>query len=141
MVEEDEEELRRIKERKMREMEKRRKEKEKAATEKSIDQPITVTDGTFREMIEKHPLLIIDCWAPWCPPCSMIAPILEELAKEYAGKVVIGKLNTDENPRTASELGITAIPTLFIYKNGQLVDNVVGALPKKQLEAKIKEWL
>lgn len=106
-----------------------------------IDHPLTVSDDTFRETIKKYPLVVVDCWAPWCAPCRYVAPIIEELAKEYAGKVVFGKLNVDENPRTAMEFGIMAIPTLLVCKKGKLVDNVVGALPKKHLEAKIREWL
>ncbi len=143
VVSDEEREMERIRERKMREME----EKVKAMKEvgekggEVIDHPLTITDGTFVEAVKKYPLLVVDCWAPWCGPCKMIAPVLEEMAKEYAGKVVFGKLNVDENPRIATEYAIMAIPTLFIFKNGEPVDVIQGALPKPYLEARIKEWL
>lgn len=136
-------EMERIRERKMREMEERvnaSKEGVETAGE-LIDHPIKITDSTFVETVKKYPLVIVDCWAPWCGPCKMIAPILEEMAKEYAGRIVFGKLNVDENPRIASEYAIMAIPTLFIFKNGEPVDVIQGALPKPYFEAKVKEWL
>lgn len=143
VVSDEERGMDRIRERKMREME----EKVKAMKEggekggEVIDHPLTITDGTFVEAVKKYPLLVADCWAPWCGPCKMVAPVLEEMAKEYAGRVVFGKLNVDENPRIATEYAIMAIPTLFIFKNGEPVDVIQGALPKPYLEARIKEWL
>jgi len=143
VVSDEEREMERIRERKMREME----EKVKAMKEggekggEIIDRPMTITDGTFVDAVKKYPLLVVDCWAPWCGPCKMIAPIFEEMAKEYAGRVVFGKLNVDENPKIATEYAIMAIPTLFIFKNGEPVDVIQGALPKPYLEARIKEWL
>ncbi len=143
VVSDEEREMERIRERKMRDME----EKVKAMKEggekggEVIDHPMVITDGTFVEAVKKYPLLVVDCWAPWCGPCKMIAPVLEEMAKEYAGRVVFGKLNVDENPRIATEYAIMAIPTLFIFKNGEPVDVIQGALPKPYLEARIKEWL
>jgi len=136
-------EIERIKERKMREMEeeiKAMKEGRKKGLG-AIDQPLTMDDNSFVETIRKYPLVVVDCWAPWCGPCKMIAPVIEELAKEYAGKVVFGRLNVDDNPRTATEFAIMAIPTLFIFKHGEPVDVVQGAVPKQHLEAKVKEWL
>ncbi|MBC8521404.1 MAG: thioredoxin [Candidatus Syntrophoarchaeum sp.] len=103
--------------------------------------PLTIDDNSFIETVRKYPLVVVDCWAPWCGPCRMVAPVIEELSKEYAGKVVFGKLNVDENPRVAAEFAIMAIPTLFIFKNGEPVDVIQGALPKQYLEAKVKEWL
>jgi len=140
---EEEMEIERIKERKMREMEaeiKAMKEGRKKE-EGIIDHPLTIDDDSFVETVRKYPLLVVDCWAPWCAPCRMVAPVIEELSKEYAGKVVFGKLNVDENPRVATEFAIMAIPTLFIFKNGEPVDVIQGALPKQYLEAKVKEWL
>jgi len=136
-------EMERIREQKMRAMEERVKAmKEGGETGGAvIDHPITINDGTFIEAVKKYPLLVVDCWAPWCGPCKMIAPVLEEMAREYAGRVVFGKLNVDENPKIAMEYAIMAIPTLFIFKNGEPVDVIQGALPKQYLEAKIKEWL
>lgn len=103
----------------------------------SIDKPIVVSDRNFDQTVKNYPLVIVDCWAAWCAPCRAIAPIVEELAKEYSGKVVFGKLNVDENPETADKFGIKAIPTLLVMKNGAEVDRIVGLLPKSQLEAKI----
>jgi len=140
---EDEMEIERIKERKLREMEaeiKAMKEGKKREVG-VIDHPLTIDDNSFVETVRKYPLVVVDCWAPWCGPCRMVAPVIEELAKEYAGKVVFGKLNVDENPRVATEFAIMAIPTLFIFKNGEPVDVIQGALPKQYLEAKVKEWL
>ena len=136
-------EIEKIKERKMREMEeeiKARKESGKKGLG-AIDQPLTMDDNSFVETVRKYPVVVVDCWAPWCGPCKMIAPVIEELAKEYAGKVVFGKLNVDDNPKTATEFAIMAIPTLFIFKHGEPVDVVQGAVPKPYLEAKVKEWL
>ncbi|MEM3088896.1 MAG: thioredoxin [Candidatus Bathyarchaeia archaeon] len=108
---------------------------------KTIDEPILVTDENFNEVIQLHSLMIIDCWAPWCGPCKMVAPILDEMAKDYAGKVVFGKLNVDENPRTAMQFAIMAIPTLLIIKNGNVVDRIVGAVPRETIESKIQAYL
>ncbi|MGA8905290.1 MAG: thioredoxin [Candidatus Bathyarchaeia archaeon] len=106
----------------------------------SIDKPIVVSDRNFDQTVKNYPLVVVDCWAAWCAPCRAIAPIVEELAKEYSGKVVFGKLNVDENPETADKFGIKAIPTLLVMKNGAEVDRVVGLLPKSQLEAKISSF-
>jgi len=141
IVNEQEMEIERIKARKMREMDEELKAMSEGRTKGVIDHPLTIDDGTFVETVRKYPLVVVDCWAPWCGPCKMVAPVIDELAKEYAGKVVFGKLNVDENPRIASEFAIMAIPTLFIFKNGDPVDVIQGALPKPYLEAKIKEWL
>jgi len=98
---------------------------------------ITVTDDKFEDTIQKYPLVVVDCWAPWCAPCNMIAPIVEDLAREYQGRIVFGKLNTDENQETLKEYNIMSIPTLLIFKNGKLVDRSVGAMPKEELEPEI----
>jgi thioredoxin 1 len=136
-------EMERIREKKMREMEEQGKaNKEGGETSGAvIDHPVKITDSTFVETVKKYPLVVIDCWAQWCGPCRMVAPIVDELAKEYAGKIVFGKLNVDENPRISSEFAIMAIPTIFIFKNGEPVDVVQGAMPKPYFEAKLKEWL
>lgn len=102
--------------------------------------PIEVTDESFREIASKSDLLVLDCWAPWCMPCRMLAPTIDELARDYAGKVVFGKLNTDQNQFTAREFSIFSIPTVLFFKNGKLVDKVVGALPKQAFEEKIRQW-
>ena len=90
--------------------------------------------------MKNYPLVVVDCWAAWCAPCRAIAPMVDEMAKEYSGKVVFGKLNVDENPETTQKFGVMAIPTLLIMKNGEEVDRVVGILPKNQLEAKVSSY-
>jgi thioredoxin 1 len=142
-VSNEEQEMARIREKKMRAMEEKAKA-EKGGRESGgavIDHPVTISDGNFVEMVKKHPMVVVDCWAAWCGPCRMVAPIIDDLAKEYAGKIVFGKLNVDENPRIATEFAIMAIPTIFIFKNGEPVDVVQGAMPKPYFEAKLKEWL
>lgn len=132
-------ELHRIKLKKMREMMKRIAGQKKKKV--LFNKPVEVTDKTFDETIRNNQLVVVDCWAPWCGPCQMVAPIIEELAKQYAGKVLFGKLNVDENPLIAMRYGIMGIPTLLFFKNGELVDRIVGAIPKQMLEQKIKSFL
>ena len=104
--------------------------------------PVDVTDHSFAGEVISHPgPVLVDCWAPWCGPCRMVAPILDQLASEYVGRVKIAKLNTDENPATASGYGIQSIPTMLIFKNGKQIDRVVGALPKHEIERRLKAVL
>ena len=99
--------------------------------------PIEVTDATFAEQIESHDgLAMVDFWATWCAPCRMIAPVVEELAGKYEGKVRVAKLDVDSNQATAMKFNVRSIPTLLFFKDGKLVDQVVGAVPKAALEAK-----
>ena len=123
-----------IRKRKMKEL-----EREYFGKKEAIDKPIQVTDKTFDQIIGAHSAVVIDFWAQWCPPCHVIAPIIEELARDYAGKVVFGKLDVNENKAIALKYGITAIPTLLLFKNGNLVDQVLGAVSKQHLEEKIKK--
>ena len=106
----------------------------------NIDKPIVVSDRNFEQTVKNYPLVVVDCWAAWCAPCRAIAPIVDQLAKDYMGKVVFGKLNVDENPETAQRFGIMAIPTLLVMKDSKEVDRVVGILPKSQLEEKISGY-
>jgi len=98
---------------------------------------INVTDADFHKTVESNDLVLVDFWAPWCGPCKAVAPVLEEIANENSN-VVIAKMNTDENPNTASQFGIMSIPTMMIFKNGELVDRLVGALPKPAIMEKLK---
>ena len=100
------------------------------------------SDATFTEDVLQHdgPVLV-DFWAPWCGPCKMIAPILEELSEQWGDKLKVVKLNTDENPNVASQYGIRSIPTLMVFKGGQKVDTVVGAVPKTTLASTISKYL
>jgi thioredoxin 1 len=105
-------------------------------------QPLHVTDATFGREVMNAPLpVMVDFWAAWCGPCRMIAPALEKLAGEYAGRVRIAKLNVDENPRTAAQHQVQGIPTLLLVKNGRIVDRIVGALPEAQLRMQIERLL
>jgi len=98
---------------------------------------IELTDDTFEEALKKYPKLVVDCWAPWCAPCRMIAPIIDKLSEKYSGQIQFAKLNTDQNQKTAMQNGIMSIPTLLIYRDGKLVDRVIGALPEPLLEKSI----
>jgi thioredoxin 1 len=103
--------------------------------------PVTVTDSSFEEFVKKYPNVVVDCWAPWCGPCRMLSPTIEALSKDLKGKVVFGKLNTDENLGTAGKFRIMSIPTMLFFKNGKFVDKTVGALPRQMIEAQIKKSL
>jgi thioredoxin 1 len=101
-----------------------------------------VTDASFKsEVLESDVPVLVDFWAPWCGPCRMVAPVVDEIAEQYLGQVKVVKLNTDENPGVASEYGIRSIPTLMIFKGGQRVDMVVGAVPKTTLASTLEKYL
>ena len=101
---------------------------------------VAVTDSTFEVEIEKHEgLAVVDFWAEWCGPCRLVAPILDQLASEYQGKAKVAKLDVDSNQRTTMRFGVRSIPTILFFRDGKLVDQVVGAVPRSKLESKFKE--
>ena len=105
-------------------------------------QPFAVTDQDFEEQVEKATLpVLVDFWADWCMPCKMIAPIVEDLAEEYDGKVSFAKVDVDSNPNIAMKFGIRSIPTLLVFKDGAPVDQVVGAVPKAELKKRLESAL
>jgi thioredoxin 1 len=105
-------------------------------------EPIHVTDAEFQEkVLNASTPVVVDFWAPWCGPCRMVAPILDELAKEYGEQIVIAKVNTDENPQWASRFGVQGIPTMLFVKNGELFDRMVGAAPKPFIQQRLEAML
>jgi thioredoxin 2 len=103
------------------------------------DGPVTVTDATFAAEVERSPLpVLLDAWAPWCGPCKMIAPVIEELAAEMSGRVRVGKLNVDENPATAARFNLRSIPTLLLLERGREIDRIIGVQPKAEILRRLK---
>ncbi len=107
-----------------------------------INEPIHVTDAAFEKTVLQSPIpAIVDFWAPWCGPCKMVAPILDKLAKEYAGKLLVAKVNTDENPDWAGKYGVQGIPTMLFVANGKVIHRQVGALPEPFLRDVVSQFL
>jgi thioredoxin len=108
----------------------------------SIDTATIALDEThFDEAMVAHPALIVDFWAPWCGPCRAVAPVLEDVARDQAGRVVVGKVNVDEEPALAGRFGIRSIPTLLFFKDGKVVDTVVGAVPRAEITKRLESLL
>jgi thioredoxin 1 len=112
----------------------------KNMSENMPDKPLEITDADFDNTVKKYDTIVVDCWAPWCGPCRMVGPVIDELAKEMQGEIVFGKLNVDENPNISSRHNIMSIPTLLIFKKGRLVDQLIGAIPKEQLKQKLASY-
>ena len=123
-----EEELRRIRNRELEEL-----LAAKGMRQEMSLKPMLVTDSDFDEAVAGGSLTLIDCWAAWCGPCAAIAPAIEELAREYAGRVQVGKLNVDENPKAVERLQVFSIPALVMFKDGREIDRIVGLVPKDQI--------
>jgi thioredoxin 1 len=102
---------------------------------------LKITDSEFKNTLANNSMLVVDCYADWCAPCRMIAPIVQEFAQDYSGRVAFGKVDVDHNPQVAMQFGIRSIPTLMFFKNGQLVDQVIGALPKHVLKQRVEALL
>ncbi len=106
------------------------------------DTPIHVTDAAFEKSVLQSNLpVIVDFWAPWCGPCKMVAPILDKLAKEFSGKVIVAKVNTDDNPEWAQKYGVQGIPTMLFIANGKVIHRQVGALPERMLREALTQFL
>ena len=129
----EESELERIRKRKLAAFKERRAE--------LTAEPVHLTDASFEETVKKHSVSFVDFWASWCGPCLALAPTIEELAKEYGGKVLVGKLDVDENPKTAECFQVYSIPTMVIMKNGREVDRIVGCVQKKMIVAALEKHL
>jgi len=139
----EDDELERIKKRKLEEMLERvsGRKKEAEPPSRNSGKPVDLTDDTFTRFVEDNSMVVIDVWAPWCGPCRFVSPIVEEMARDYAGRIAFGKLNVDQNPKVAAQYGVMSIPTLLVFKNGQLVDQIVGAMPRQKLEPRIVSHL
>jgi len=113
----------------------------KAPLPKGINRPVVLTDANFDSMIANSRVALVDFWAPWCGPCKIIAPVIEELAREFGDKALIAKVNVDENPNVAQRFQIRSIPALIFFKNGQVFDTMVGAGPAHQIRSKLLAML
>ncbi len=134
----EDEELRIINEKRMKKLQQIVNEKELL---KNIKEPLNLDDSNFAQTINKYPLLLVDFWAPWCGPCRMMSPIIDQVGKEYIGKLVVGKVNVDENPNISGQFGISSIPTLILFKRGQVVNNIIGSVSKSRIAEMVKMHL
>jgi thioredoxin 1 len=131
----EDEELRIINEKRMKKLQQIVNEKELL---KNIKETLNLDDSNFAQTINKYPLLLVDFWAPWCGPCRMMSPIIDQVGKEYIGKLVVGKVNVDENPNISGQFGISSIPTLILFKRGQAVNNIIGSVSKSRIDEMVK---
>ena len=127
----EDEELKIINEKRMKKLQQILNEKELM---KNIKDPLNLDDSSFFQTISKFPLLLVDFWAPWCGPCRMMSPLIDQVGKEYMGKLVVGKVNVDENPTISRQLGISSIPTLILFKKGQALNKIIGSVSKNKID-------
>ena len=127
----EDEELKIINEKRMKKLQQILNEKELM---KNIKDPLNLDDSSFVQTISKFPLLLVDFWAPWCGPCRMMSPLIDQVGKEYMGKLVVGKVNVDENPTISRQFGISSIPTLILFKKGQAVNKITGSVSKNKID-------
>ncbi|PCN50601.1 thiol reductase thioredoxin [Candidatus Geothermarchaeota archaeon ex4572_27] len=106
-----------------------------------LDRPVEVDDRSLDEFVRRHPIAVIDCWATWCPPCRMLAPVIDELARRYAGRIAFGKLDVDLNPETVRRYSIMEVPTLLVFKRGALVGRIIGFRPLPELDELLRGYL
>jgi thioredoxin 1 len=133
------EEIERIRARKLAELMAQVQKEESAQVPSG--EPVVLTDRNFGGVIAQSRLVLVDFWASWCAPCKTIAPFVEGLARQYTGRLTVGKMDVDANQSTPGQFGIQSIPTLLLFKEGKLVDGIIGAVPKAQLEALVKKWM
>ena len=134
----EDEEIRLINEKKMKELQQLVNEKELL---KTIKEPITLADSTFFETINKFPLMLVDFWAPWCGPCRMMSPIVDQIGRDYPGKLAVGKINVDENQLIARQFNVSSNPTLILFKRGKLLNKIIGSVSKNRINKMVKMHL
>ena len=134
----EDEELKIINEKRMKKLQQIMNEKELL---KNIKDPLNLDDSSFFQTISKFPLLLVDFWAPWCGPCRMMSPLIDQIGKEYMGKLVVGKVNVDENPTISRQFGISSIPTLILFKKGQAVNKIIGSVSKNKIDEMVRMHL
>jgi len=136
----DDPELEAIRARKLQELLNSASASKPVTTVAAEGRPVLLTDANFESEVRKPGVILVDFWAAWCGPCLRVAPTLEAIARDQAGKMRLGKLNVDENPRTAQRFQVMSIPTMLLFKDGKLVDGIVGAMPRSQIEAFLTKW-
>lgn len=134
----EDEELKIINEKRMKKLQQIMNEKELL---KNIKDPLNLDDSNFSQTINKFPLLLVDFWAPWCGPCRMMSPLIDQIGREYMGKLVVGKVNVDENRASSRQFGISSIPTLILFKRGQAVNKIIGSVSKIKIDEMVRMHL
>ena len=135
----DDDEIERIRARKLAELMAQVQKKE--SPQAPSGEPVILNDQNFADFVTRTKLVLVDFWATWCAPCKVVAPHVEDIGRRYAGKVAVAKMDIDKNPMTPAQFGVQSIPTLLLFKDGMLVDGVIGAVPKAQLESMVRKWM